>query len=279
MTEVDLRLLTVPFPENEIEWRVGQCGKKGNGQLWATCLAYVQARAIMNRLDEVVGAGGWKVSYRSVAGSDAVSPGVMCELSIFVNGQWVTKEDGAEQTDIESFKGGISAALKRAGSVWGIGRYLYGLDQGFAQIVDRGGDGTLYGKTKDGTTFHWLPPRLPQWALPSGHKAVHVSSIHPSQPGREDGSAEKEAQMGYRIPFGKFVKRSLEDIDLKDLRDYVSYLEGKAAKEGKAITGVVGDFVQRATAYIAAFENTPLTKEGAKESDFETFGKEPGQDG
>lgn len=60
---------------------------------------------------------------------------------------------------------------------------------------------------------------------------------------------------GYRIPFGKYVNRSLEEVGPRDLGAYVNYLEKKAAEKGEIIQGRVGDFIQRASEYIAAFEN------------------------
>ena len=50
---------------------------------------------------------------------------MVCNLSIRVGGEWISKEDGAPFTDFEAFKGGISDALKRAAVKYGIGRYLY----------------------------------------------------------------------------------------------------------------------------------------------------------
>ena len=50
---------------------------------------------------------------------------MICSLSCKVGDNWITKADGAGDTDIEGEKGGISDALKRAAVVWGIGRYLY----------------------------------------------------------------------------------------------------------------------------------------------------------
>lgn len=51
----------------------------------------------------------------------------LCELSIYFEErhEWVSKVDGAENTDIETVKGGISDSFKRAAVQWGIGRYLY----------------------------------------------------------------------------------------------------------------------------------------------------------
>lgn len=256
----DLRLLSVPFPEKEIEWRVGQCGKKGNGQVWATCLAYVQARAIMTRLDDVVGPGGWRVSYRTVPGGEKVEPGVICELAIKVDGEWVTKEDGAEQTDIESFKGGISSALKRAGSAWGVGRYLYGLDTGFAQTVERGTQDALYGKTKDGTEFYWLPPKLPQWALPEGHAAgKQTGTVKPGMPSHEDGDSEQIEP--WKFSFGQWNTKTLEQVyndpkfGPKKMAEWCDFIIASSKKKGEEPGARAAEAIQQIENFLGAMEN------------------------
>lgn len=88
-----------------------------------------------------------------------------------------------------------------------------------------------------------------------------LPKIVPEQPSSEDGFVDES----YRIPFGKYAKRSLEEVGPEDLRGYVVWLEGKAEKDGKPIQGQVADFIERATAYIIAFENGS--------------GSEPGQEG
>lgn len=251
---MNLKLLSDPFQEDEIEWRIGQCGKKANGQIWATCLAYVQARAIMNRLDDVCGPDKWRISYEFIKGEQAITPGVIGNLAILVGDRWVTKSDGAEQTDIESFKGGLSSALKRAGSVWGIGRYLYKLDAAFAQISS---NGKFWGQTKDKTEFHWDPPRLPAWALPPG-SPVGTNGIHPEQPGLQDGHT---VDKGYLIDFGKWNKRTLEEVMRNEgpdaIKDYIDYLERSAIDKNKPIdpNGKVGIFIYQAAEFLGAFEN------------------------
>lgn len=248
---MNLKDLAKPFKESEIEWRIGRAGKKGNGQIWAMCLAYVQARAIMDRLDDVCGPQNWKVSYRFISTAQSPTPGVIAEIQIKIGDEWISKEDGAEQTDIESFKGGLSSALKRAAVPWGIGRYLYGLEEGFAQIVDRGGNYGTLSQKDGGTPFYWVPPALPEWALPSGEKSSAPAAVKSPQPSAGDGLPETS----YRVTFGKFAKRSLEEIDLNDLRNYVNYLEEKAKKDGKQIQGQVAEFIDRAVSHIAAFES------------------------
>lgn len=166
--KLDLSRLQDPFPLGDVEWRIARSGKSNQGKIWAEVLAYISARAIQDRLDQVVGVENWEVRYEFVYGKDGLTAGIICKLSIRCgpNGTWVTKEDGAEQTDVESFKGGISSALKRAGSAFGIGRYLYNLEGGWAEIVDKGTMGSRYAQTKDKEPFYWVPPQLPNWALP-----------------------------------------------------------------------------------------------------------------
>lgn len=78
--------------------------------------------------------------------------------------------------------------------------------------------------------------------------------VRPEQPMEGDGVPPVGA-LPYRIPFGKYAKRGLEEIALDDLRSYVAYIENKAQKDGKPLQGQVLEFVERAEAYIAAFEN------------------------
>jgi len=250
---IDLKKLALPFHENEIEWRIGQCGKKGNGQIWATCMAYVQARAIMNRLDDVCGAQNWRVSYSFIPSSQGTTAGVISQLSIYVDGIWVTKEDGAEQTNIESFKGGISSALKRAGSVWGIGRYLYGLEQGFAQIDD---GGSQWGKTKDGTEFYWNPPRLPAWALPEGDP-VGSNGIHPEKPGPNDGFPD----VTWKFTFGQWKARTVEQVYKdpkfggKALASWIDWLESESKRKNEPLTAKAQDAITHVEQFLGAMEN------------------------
>jgi hypothetical protein len=140
-------------------------------------LAYVTARAIQQRLDDVVGPENWSNEFST--GPDG---GVLCGISIRVDdAEWVTKYDGAPNTDIESVKGGLSGATKRAAVQWGIGRYLYHLDTGWANINDKG---MMRDKVKgpDGkyVWFKWDPPALPRWALPGGSGQPDKSQPSPA---------------------------------------------------------------------------------------------------
>ncbi len=87
---------------------------------------FVDARAVMDRLDEVVGPGGWSDSY-----SPLENGAVRCSLRV---GK-ATKEDVGQGEDAKS---AFSDALKRAAVKFGVGRSLYGACKVWADLDQRG---------------------------------------------------------------------------------------------------------------------------------------------
>ncbi len=126
---MNLQELHKPFPAAEIEWRVGSTNADKTSGL---ALAYLTARHVMERLDEVCGAENWQDRYE-FHGARTV-----CYLSVRINDEWVTKADGAGDSDVEAEKGAISDALKRAAVKWGIGRYLYDLGNIWVDLEQAG---------------------------------------------------------------------------------------------------------------------------------------------
>ena len=147
--------LAAPFTDEELEWRVQSCGKKGD-KIWAIIVPYVQSRAIMDRLDSVVGPEGWADSYRetSAGGED----GYICTLAV----KGVCRQDGSPASAIEPIKGGISGALKRAAVKFGMGRYLYHFPIQWATGIQSGygpaGSVSISDK-KNGIQGYCFPPK------------------------------------------------------------------------------------------------------------------------
>ncbi len=96
--------------------------------------AYITARTVQNRFDEVIGPENWRVSYREV------DRGVVCTIGLRLpSGEWLEKSDaGGYAGMIEKTKGGqyetddendvktaYSDSFKRCAVAWGVGRYLY----------------------------------------------------------------------------------------------------------------------------------------------------------
>lgn len=177
-----MAMLKEAFEETEIEWRAARTGLKQDGVPWVQVLCYISARAAMNRLDEVLGPENWKVSYDHLTETQYKPAGVMCTLSVKCAGEWVPKADGSEYTDFETFKGGISSAFKRAANLWGIGRYLYDVGDSFGVVSKERKPGSQYGtaenkKNGEKVHFHWLPPKMPDWALPKKKEKSNVTSM------------------------------------------------------------------------------------------------------
>jgi hypothetical protein len=207
---MDLSKLKEPFPGEDIEWRVGRAGEK-NGKPWAMVLAYVTARAIQDRLDDVCGPGCWRNEFRP-----GVDGGVLCGISIKVGDEWVTKWDGAENTNIDPVKGGLSGATKRAAVQWGIGRYLYNLTEGWANIHEAG---SMRGEAKknDGSKlyFKWNPPKLPAWALPKPKSSIDAGFDAVKAAALGKGIADDSLEQYCQAEFSK----SLVDLPVEQLRD------------------------------------------------------------
>ena len=185
------------FDEKDLEFRVGATN---SDKTMGLALAYVQARAIQNRLDEVVGFENWKVSYREIQG------GFLCTLSIKINDEWISKEDGAGITDYQSIKGGISNAFKRvASSGFGIGRYLYNARDSWYAIKPQG-KGFVFAET-------------PKLQLNEEKGSKEKTEAKPkSEPQNNDEII---------ITFGKYKGQSLTDIYHND-RSYIKYLRDKS---------------------------------------------------
>lgn len=160
--------LRAPFPPDRIEWRLQSSGKKQDGSFWAKCLAYIDNRAAMERLDEVYGMN-WSHSeeFKQIGNQAVCTVTITIEsrhgegVALFpyrsVTGSCAVEANG----DIDPFKSAASGAMKRAVVNLGIGRYLYDLPEAWA-IIDP--NGKYSGSTKDKQYFKWNPPQLPAWA-------------------------------------------------------------------------------------------------------------------
>ena len=116
-----------PFPKDDVKWRLQNVDEqKSVGR----AVPYLDARAIADRLDSVIGQNRWRDDYREWRGIDKNGKQIyaqLCTIYIYDEelGEWIGKTDGAENTDREPIKGGLSDAFKRAAVKWNIGRYLY----------------------------------------------------------------------------------------------------------------------------------------------------------
>jgi hypothetical protein len=156
-----LNVLAAPFDPADIHFKPQAIS--GNRCL---AVAYLDARAVMDRLDAVCGIN-WQDSY------DVLPNGsVVCRLSIVVNGQPIVRADvgspSEQPDDGDRMKAGFSDALKRAAVKFAIGRYLYRLPKTW---VD-------YDPAKKAIK---APPQLPAWALPAKRQTAAPATVTTDQ--------------------------------------------------------------------------------------------------
>jgi hypothetical protein len=183
--------LAAVFDPAEIKWKP----QVVSGER-AMAIAYVNARVVMDRLDEVVGITGWQDEYTALPDGS-----MMCKLSILVDKEWVTKVDvgsPSEQPDEgDRVKAAVSDALKRAAVKFGIGRYLYRLPM---QWCD-------YDQQK--RRFK-RQPRLPDWAIPRADAST------PAARPDGDGAAKKAA------PPAQPKREPVNQSDLQKWKDWLA---------------------------------------------------------
>ena len=136
---MNLADLRKPFDPKKVSWRIGSTNAdKTKGM----ALAYIDARDVQDRFDEVCGIEGWANRFIPMHDKKTV-----CEIGVKVSHgsdlagprmEWVWKSDGAGDSDVEAEKGALSDAFKRAAVKWGVGRYLYDLDSPWVAIEPMG---------------------------------------------------------------------------------------------------------------------------------------------
>lgn len=248
--------LRAPFRLTELEWRP-QATKKGrlNEGDKALALAYVTARAVAERLSNVLGVDGWSSSHREVElGSttqsykgkrtlyiDRVETKVdvdvveverqtawLCTLTARIGDKTVEHTDGSEETDIEAFKGGLSKALVRCAVRLGVGAYLYDLPNVWVTIGP-------YGKIPDNFTPNLPPQFLPQ-SHPTGQGAP-ARIADPAPPAKATPPAH--AAPGDPKPVGQVIQEmgvpSAEVLALRKRLEHAFKLVPVGVKEFEAI--------------------------------------------
>lgn len=238
--------LMEPFAQTEVKFKPQSV--KGNRCL---ALAYIDARHVMDRLDNVMLLGNWRDEYTILNDGS-----VQCRLSLRINGEWVYHEDVGSRSeqpdDGDKMKSAFSDALKRAAVKFGIGRYLYRLGQ---EWVD-------YDPQKRKMT----PPKLPVWALPYSEQKGRKQTNKPAAGGGREAPATAAAppKAAPKLPdTGEELHRRLREYDAKlhvdkrcGLGALLAHLSDAGVKAGFGddITRWSGPAIQFAVDTVKTFE-------------------------
>jgi hypothetical protein len=257
--------LSAPFDPREVKFKPAVVSGRR-----ALALAYVDARVIQDRLDDVLGVAGWQDEYECLPDGS-----VVCRLRLRLGDEWITKMDvggQSEQPDEgDRRKAAFSDALKRAAVKFGVGRYLYRLPQ---QWCD-------YDPQKRQFT---RSPTLPPEALPKPKKAARtaVCGLKESAPApaAKPAAAEAPRTVAARgVPSlpanGAELLRRLNDYDARLSRqgvcrpgELVQHIAEAGAKAGfgNDLAAWSGPAIQLAVEETRAFE-TRARQQAAERKD------------
>jgi len=132
------------------KWRV-----QSSNQWGATCVAYIDARFVQDLLDEVCGQENWQVKYEEHKGN------LFASIGINSDNEWIWKSDCGTESQVEKEKGEASDAFKRAGVMWGIGRFLYSKKVVKLPVKEKNGKYYPYSETQQ--KFITSPEDITKW--------------------------------------------------------------------------------------------------------------------
>ena len=186
--------LAAPFAPEDLEWRLQRADKDGR---WGIAVPFVTNRAIQNRLDDVVGPENWYNDFKPWHG-DGKKEAQICGISMYFEEHqgFITKWDGAEDSDIEPVKGGLSDSMKRAAVQWGVGRVLYNMSAVSVDVEKRGTGWTMKAgqQSKLDNAYLSMLARLGQTPVPAGGVRLQPDAAAPAGSGSKAASAEKPTQ-------------------------------------------------------------------------------------
>lgn len=173
MTNI-MESLQAEFPFEQLGWKITHTFES-KGRFFAYVAPFVDARAIQDRFDKVFGIDKWQVSYEKWGEKTT-----KCTISVFLNERWISKEDGSEESDYSSVKGGFSNSLKRAAVLWGVGRYLYNVKPSKVELSTRSnGPNSIYvSYQKKG--YYFTPPTMLQIKNKQGSSQKEPSNVKPN---------------------------------------------------------------------------------------------------
>lgn len=149
--------LRKPFEPSDLEWRA-MFTKDGDQGPLILVAPYINRPALVNRLNQVCGIGGWQSDARASSGHVYVGVGILVE------GAWVWRWDGTGllEADPPAFtassagKGNFSNAFKRACELFGVGTYLREIKPLRAIVQSNGRYKSKVGQK----VVRWDPPGL-----------------------------------------------------------------------------------------------------------------------
>ena len=165
-----MQALRKPMP---YQWRVQSKTKTGK----VMCSAYIDARDVMNALDEVC---SWEVRFEETEQFVCATITIHSSDGVFRRSDYGNRvvNDTQDQMYEQAMKSAASDAFKRAAVMWGVGRFVYDIDMVFlpcdnyGNAVDNAGN-KIYDLTKHINGMR----SAPQSALRTGNGSIQMHGL------------------------------------------------------------------------------------------------------
>jgi hypothetical protein len=228
-----LETLIRPFDPREVEVKIQAVNRD---RTRAQVVAYVDARTVLDRLDEAVGPTGWSDSYEVLTNSTDGEGRRLVEVKCALTVLGVSKEDVGEG---DSLKAAFSDALKRAAVKFGVGRYLYRLPKVWANLDERGNIKDLEAVKR--ALFGGEADNAPPWEDKPPPKSAKSADSEESRP----SGGVTEAQLRYIYKLWKEMGGG------DDIHDYAAAILNREVSSLKELTR------QEASKLIEAMKEEP----------------------
>jgi hypothetical protein len=271
---VDWQALRAPFKSEEVDFRV-QKTFEHNGKVSALVVAYIDARVVQDRLDEVIGPEHWHFDWQPLKVRD---DGVVLTAKGTLTIHGIAKSDIGDASDQDPSKGCVSDAFKRAAVHWGIGRYLYSLgatygtpeQKGKSWILPESEINRLRANLRGASTPTAQQPRQAQRTAAQTHQATAAPAQPAATPARprtrttqterifhlQDVLGIERAEPAFSDEANQLITELTEQYNArwKHIREMATFL-GIIPKKPAEVTNL--------TAYIAELDAQRATKRAA----------------
>jgi hypothetical protein len=184
----------------DVKWRVDSEPKNGKARF----IPYIDVYIAASLLDEWVGVGNWKDHYLPAPHGK----GLMCQLSVKVGDEWVTKEDVGVASNTEPEKGTVSDAFKRVASLkWGIARNVYRLPNIYAVCDERQGPKGVKAYPNDKTEADIIRQLKAKGFTDAATAGAEAKDESVPCPVCGDGQEDKDAAREHLVTAHKWVRR------------------------------------------------------------------------
>jgi hypothetical protein len=233
-----LAQLSEPFDPSEIKWRVTH---KSKDERRGAVIAYADPRAYQDRLNKIVTPAGWSSSYHVCtltnimrargSNKEVMSGKVLSTCKVTIDGIGEHSGTGEDWADEEcAMTSSDAQAFKRACSAFGLGRYLYNLEEVWVDLDE-----------------HKRPKRLPQlpkWAMPAKTaetgKTIAQRSSDSAQQKHGTGNPGRTESIDARII--DEIERCRRELGKQLYYEVVNKI-GKSSEAGKIESKEVADAI------------------------------------